>query len=175
MRHKRELPLVFPKGAPIRMTPEAEALARKRNHSGKDKIFTGVVGRKLTMQNIWTGQIPVKLTGSRYSRLMLAERWEPDPNPPAPKAPPPVRNRKTKEVPFVATAQPKVKKPRRLEDLVFWEAEPASNGIMTLNSTLEHLTCAVESMPKDHLSDGERELLVQAVSSAKLYLEPGTI
>lgn len=176
MRSRNELKIVFPVGMPIRMTPEAEAEARQRHHHGGARIFTGVVGRKLTMMNQWTGQIPVRLTGSRYCRLMPAERWEPDPNPPKAKEPPAKKPRKPKVAPVVVVvpeAPPKVVKPKRLEDLVFWEADPDSSGIRKLTTTLVHLTRAAESVLPS-LPESERLALAQAVSSARHYLEPGT-
>lgn len=172
LRHKRELPIVFAPGTPVRVTAEAKAFACSRNQGGVRKIFTGVVPRKLTTHNIWTGQIPVRLTGSAHVRLMPAHHWEPDPNPPKVEPKPAHKKRfhlKNRKMFFVPTPQPKVKKATRLEDLVFWEAEPENDGILTLRRTLELLLNAVEPMPD------KSDNLVAAVSSAKLYLEPGTL
>jgi len=174
LRYKTELALLFAKGTPVRLTADGRALAAGKYRGGLTKVYTGVVTRNPTIQNIWAGQIPIRLTGSRYTKLRQAHFWEPDPNPPKDEPPPPpvkrLKKKKVEEV-VVAPPPPAKPKPKRLEDLIFWEANPVEEGIMTLNTVIAHLSHAVEAMPKDWLSAEDKDTLAQAVSSAKLYLD----
>ena len=114
----------FPLGAPLRLSLVGLAAAARRRNGGTPRIRFGFVGRKVTRANMWAHMVPVRLRGSRHVRLLIAEHWEVDPNPPtspepAPRAPS-LRPRNV-ETPRRPPGNPIRKKGLRLCDLYFFE------------------------------------------------------